>query len=366
MENGKEKTGATEEPSINMVGVIKDRKFIPYGMTGVRGGIPVYVFATYEDYEAAAPTLPEECMIVTLDDLDTGGFEFDSETSETSENALQNKTITAIIKTMDQEREILSQQAQGVYEGRNLADVFDAEISRYSNEWEWIKDRNDTGFYKGVFVADFLQITISDGQIAKLQIAGIETHYRTTDQNIGSNIDFISKDCLNDTVQWRTTSNNNGTANGGESPYYVSNIRSYLVNIVYPKLPESIKSVISDKRTIIETRYSADGQLTDSNSFGWTSLGKLWVPSEYEVFGSVIWGTRGYSGGQHVQYPLFANSYKHRIKGNGDGGERCSWWLSTVSCASTSYCCEVSANGLSYAGPASTYKNFPICFRISQ
>lgn len=97
MEENETQTPASDT-DINMVGVIQDRKFIPYGMTGIRGGIPVYVFNTYADYEAAAPTLPETCMFITLDDLDTGGFEFDSELSETSENAVQNKIITAALR----------------------------------------------------------------------------------------------------------------------------------------------------------------------------------------------------------------------------------------------------------------------------
>lgn len=97
MEENETQTPANDT-DINMVGVIQDGKFIPYGMTGIRGGIPVYVFNTYADYEAAAPTLPETCMFITLDDLDTGGFEFDSELSETSENAVQNKIITAALR----------------------------------------------------------------------------------------------------------------------------------------------------------------------------------------------------------------------------------------------------------------------------
>lgn len=86
------------ESLVRMVGVIRDGKFVPYGTTGITGGKPVYFFDTYADYEAAAPMLPEECMFVTLDDVDTGGFEFDSELSETSENAVQNKIITAALR----------------------------------------------------------------------------------------------------------------------------------------------------------------------------------------------------------------------------------------------------------------------------
>lgn len=365
MENGKEKTGATEEPSINMVGVIKDRKFIPYGMTGVRGGIPVYVFATYEDYEAAAPTLPEECMIVTLDDLDTGGFEFDSETSETSENALQNKTITAIIKTMDQEREILAQQAQGVYEGRNLADVFDAEISRYSSEWEWIKDRNDTGFYKGIFVADFLPLTMTDGEYVEEQIAGINCYKGTTDRNIGNHIDFISRDCLLTTVTWNIGKNNNGNT-ADPCPYQVSNMKSHLRSTVYNKVPDKVKSVINSKRWLAESRYSENGALSDSTGTAWKDMGDLWLPTEYELAGSAVYGTRGYSTGLQVQYPLFVGGARRRVKNLGQTGGKCAWWTSTVFSGNSIWCVFVLVPGQIAAGDTINVLGHPLCFRISQ
>lgn len=88
-------------PIVRAVGVIDENKnFIPYGSTAVAKGIPVFVFNTKAEYDEHAPTLPEPCVVITLDDIDTGGFEFDSELSDTSENAVQNKVIKAALEAL--------------------------------------------------------------------------------------------------------------------------------------------------------------------------------------------------------------------------------------------------------------------------
>ena len=110
----------------------------------------------------------------------------------------------------------------------------------------------------------------------------------------------------------------------------ISNLHTFLTTTLYGYLPAAVKAVISNKRTLMEYRYSASGALTDGTSWGWQDLGPLWVPLEYEVFGSTIWGTKGWSQGQGVQYPIFANSFLNRIKGAGNGGGRCYWWTASV------------------------------------
>lgn len=365
-ENESTGTGTPEtEARTNMVGVIRGGKFIPYGLTSIIGGKPVYIFNTYADYEAAAPLLPEECLVVTLDDLDTGGFEFDSELSETSENAPQNKTVTIALKSMDEEREILAQQAQGIYTGRNLADVFDAEIAKYADEWEWMKDRISMAFYKGLYVADFIPLTLTDGEYLEQQIAGIDTYHKSTDQNVGHHIDFVSRNCLSETIKWNTSNNNNGRSDN-PSPYMCSYVKNYLLVTIFPKFPESARSVISEKRTFVESRYSEGGIIEDSNSWSAQTIGKLWIPSEFEIFSSVIFGTKGYSSGQQIQYPIFSKSYKNRIKKLGNSGGICTWWTSTVRSGSGLSCCCVASDGRAYSGYASTGFGVPICFRIQE
>ena len=242
-----------------------------------------------------------------------------------------------------------------LYEGR--------ELSEYT--WAQLKTKCQNADFSDLRVGDYKTITLTGGEVVKMQIAGIDTYYKTTDQQLGHHIDWISVDCLNDYVQWNTTNNNNGNATSPH-PWLVSNVCSYLNNTIYPKLPADVKAVIKNKRSLLESKYSESGTLTDSTSWDWQNMGNLWLPHEYEVFGSVVWGTKGFSQGQAVQYPLFANSDTHRIKGKGNNGGRCDWWLATVHSGNSTYCCIVSDYGNAYSNYASdTAIGVPVCFRIS-
>lgn len=256
---------------------------------------------------------------------------------------------------------LLLQQMNGLYKGRDLADVFNGEISRYTDPWEWIHDRIDMGFYNGIYICDFIPQTIKNERIES-QVAGIDVYTNTTDQGLGHHIDFISRDCFSETVQWNTTNNNNGNATDG-SPYMVSNLHTWLATLS-SHLPQAVKNHIATKRSLMETRYSASGALTDSIGWEWKDIGLLWVPHEYEVFGSVVWATKGYGQGQAMQYPIFANSWLNRIKGAGHGGSRGGWWLASVWAGVSTYACYVSDNGDAGGWGASYASRVPVCFRI--
>ena len=257
---------------------------------------------------------------------------------------------------------LLLQQMNGLYKGRDLADVFNGEISRYTDPWEWIHDRIDMGFYNGIYICDFIPQTIKNERIES-QVAGIDVYTRTTDQDLGHHIDFISRDCFSETVQWNTTNNNNGNTES-PYPYMVSNLHKWLGETLYGFLPQAVKNQIVTKRSLMEQRYSASGALTDSTTWGWQDIGLLWVPHEYEVFGAVVWGTQGWSEGQAMQYPIFANSYLNRIKSAGHGGGRCLWWLASVRSGHSTYACNVGGNGAADNWSASGAVRVPVCFRI--
>ena len=250
--------------------------------------------------------------------------------------------------------EIITEGPQ-LYEGR--------ELSEYT--WAQLETKCQNADFSDLRVCDYKIIVLTDGEVVKMQIAGIDTYYKTTNQNQPHHIDWISVDCLKDYVQWNTTDNNNGDATNAY-PYLISNVKKYLNDTIYPKLPADVKAVIKNKRTLLESRYSTNGTLTSSNGWSWQDMGKLWLPHEYEVFGSVIWGTKGYSQGQAVQYPLFANSNKHRIKGKGNGGKVCHWWLATTDSGNSTRCCNVSGTGYDdYDLTSNTAIGVPVCFRIS-
>ena len=143
----------------------------------------------------------------------------------------------------------------------------------------------------------------------------------------------------------------------------VSNLHTWLATLS-SHLPQAVKNHIVTKRSLMEIRYSASGALTDSTTWEWKDIGLLWVPHEYEVFGSVVWATKGYGQGQAMQYPIFANSYLNRIKGAGHGGSRCGWWLASVWSGRSASACRVSGHGLANYWNASSAYRVPVCFRI--
>lgn len=277
--------------------------------------------------------------------------------------ALEEQTA-AKFQEVDDELARAMQDNDRLYPGRDLTTVFALEIANYSDAWAWIKARIKAHNFTGIHVADYIPITMN-GETVKMQVAGIDSYYRTTDQQLSHHIDFISKDCFSQTVQWNTTNNNNGDSTS-PYPYMVSNLHTFLTTTLYNYLPAAVKAVISNKRMLMEQRYSASGALTDSTSWGWQDLGLLWVPTEYEVFGSVIWGTKGWSEGQGLQYPIFANSFLNRVKGAGNGGGRCGWWLASVGGGYSTSCVCVGNGGGSGGWGAGGELRVPVCFRIDE
>ena len=134
---------------------------------------------------------------------------------------------------------------------------------------------------------------------------------------------------------------------------------------VYHYLPTALKNVIVEKRAYLPKRYSASGMLSDDNAGGWADIGKLWLPSESEVYGAPCWGGKGgYSTmGNNVQYPLFAHNM-NRLKYR--NGSRVYWWVLSVSSGNTTSWCYVTDNGrANYHNASNTAIAAPVCFRVS-
>jgi hypothetical protein len=79
-----------------------------------------------------------------------------------------------------------------------------------------------------------------------------------------------------------------------------------------------------------------------------------------------MWSTKGFGYGQAVQYPIFANSYEHRMKGAGPDGGRAYWWLASALSSSTTSAVSVSYHGDSDNYNASDEKFAPLCFRTME
>ena len=132
---------------------------------------------------------------------------------------------------------------------------------------------------------------------------------------------------------------------------------------VYFYLPQALKNVIIEKRFLLAKRYSATGILSDDNSWGWTNIGKLWLPTEPEVYGMPVWGGKGgYSlGGSAVQYPIFMGNM-NRLKYL--SGSRYIWWLLSPHTGPGNWCA-VGHNGSANIDLAYGIRvAAPVCFRV--
>ena len=250
--------------------------------------------------------------------------------------------------------------AGGVPYGKELTD-----------SWADLRAKILAGNFAGIHIGDFKTITLTGGEKVIMEVAGIDQYFKCGDAEIGHHIDFISRDCLAGTKKFNESNTNNGTE-AEPNPWRASNLFKILndeTTGVYASLPADLKPCIIEKRALLERRFSSAGPLEADTGWAWNNMGKLWLPTEVEVFGNTFWsdGDSGYTGGGgcNLQYPIFYGGAKHIIKGAGNGGGRCAWWGASAQRQSSDTVCFVSYGGdanRAVAAHASIY--VPLCFRI--
>lgn len=273
------------------------------------------------------------------------------------------------------------------YVGQDLTVKFADEIKGYSDEWAWAKARKNAGNYAGMHVGDYIPIACSNGYVLKAQIAGINTYTGYGDQQVvGNHIDFICKELWNDLHVMNKVNYNNGNADS-PSPFLASDLNYWLNSMsgnvpnstsepsvttevdyttdgVLYYLPDKLKNQIVPKRIMLPSRYTAGSVLTADNLWAWQSTGKLWIPSEVEVYGASCWGNSGYGMGGFVQYPIFIGNM-NRVKRRCSLNDRYGWWLLSARAGNSTSFAAVNSNGLASDYSATTASRAaPVCFRI--
>ena len=155
-------------------------------------------------------------------------------------------------------------------------------------------------------------------------------------------VKFVSKDLLAERVVW----NGNGRNTGG---FKESDLCRYLNEGVWEILPEELKAVISERECL---------QIVEGKEERF--MLKLWLPSEFEVFGD-SWASEVEEG---QQFELFKDP-RNRVKFDQDG-ERASWWLLSVCAGYSTYACIVHYNGDAGNGSCSYALRVPVCFSIKK
>lgn len=235
-----------------------------------------------------------------------------------------------------------------------------------------MQTRIKAGNFEDIHIGDFKTITLTTGEVVIMEVAGIDQYYRCGYQEeIGHHIDFISRDCLAARKRFNPTNNNNGTEEE-PNPWRASELFQTMndeTTGVYATLPAGLKPCIIEKRARLEIRYSAAGALDSSTGYEWNNMGKLWTPTEVEVFGNTFCSGGGQvwsgGGGCNLLYPIFYGWTKHIIKGAGNGGSQCRWWLANAAHERTGNICTVDYGATADNFAASDPWHYvPLCFRI--
>ena len=311
-----------------------------------------------------------------------------------------NNTKTSMSLLTDKSL-ILEQIHNRIFDGRDLTQVFAEEIANYSDEWVWIKDRIDNANYDGLYVGDYIPVTISSGTVGgdtinsqtfQCQIVGIDTYTGAGDVEIGHHIDFISREVIDTAMTWNPTDNNNGTSVQA-NPWLASKAYAWLNGVnnyttsaynnvahgadcssggILQLLPTKLSDLIITKRQLLDSRYDSTKLLTYSTTWAWGDMGKLWLPNELEAYGFQVRSNMGYAQGYWnpeanigVSYPLYTNSARNRIKRTSTGG-RSTWWLSSAAAHTSARVCYCGGDGRAH-GYTATYSGIrcPLCFRIA-
>lgn len=274
------------------------------------------------------------------------------------------------------------------YKGVDLTVKFADEIAKYSDEWAWIQARIKAANYTDLHVKDYIPVKTTNGVSLTAQIAGFDTYYQYGDSGVKHHIDFICEELWPTLHVFNKVNFNNGISATVAYPWLASDLYHFVNSLsgtvpntvavgggdgeavdytadgIYYYLPEALKAVLVQKRLLLPKRYSASGLLTDDNSFSWTNIGYLWVPTEWEVYGGFVWSTpRSGQSGTAVQYPLFAGNMKRRKKCRGTGKD---WWLLSAVTGSNARITHVGASGYAdYHDASLSTIAVPVCFRVS-
>lgn len=237
----------------------------------------------------------------------------------------------------------------GKYGGQSIAAILAGEIGS-GTVYDALHKRIAAANFAGLRVGDYLDVPlvsasgVAGQQSVRFIIAHIDPYLWCDDRGKGHHIAFVASAPIavsssyagvanSSYLPWNATNTNQGTADV-KNPYLCSQLKGW-ETAFEACLPEGLTKYLLTQRVLLEERYSASGALSDSNSWSWQDIGKVFSLSEMEVYGCPVWGTKGYSVGFDCQLDLFRDT-AHRLNGT-----RYGWWLRSVASGSASGVCYV-------------------------
>lgn len=316
---------------------------------------------------SAAKTLAQEASDTAVTITSTANdAKAKAESAESTANAVK-ENLVAFEKSLEI---IIDEKIADI--NRYLASVINVGAVPYGKEltdsWDTLRSKIASGDMSGINIGDYKTVTLTTAETVIMEVAGIDQYYNCGNIVIGHHVDFISRDCLAGTKVFNNTNTNNGTA-VEPNPWRASKLFKILNEEVWATIPTDLKSCIIEKWASLESRYSATGAVDSDTGWAWNNMGKLWLPTEVEVFGNIFWsdGDAGWIGGSgcNFQYPIFYGGAKHIVKGEGNVGDRRGWWnASARRRSSTNVCCVGHLGDATNVSAVNANVFTPLCLRI--
>ena len=156
-------------------------------------------------------------------------------------------------------------------------------------------------------------------------------------------VDFISQELFASSPMKSTNDNNGG--------WIQSTLRTQLNGTIINYLPQELRQNIRDKYHL----YSFGGGRLDFR----TAYDTLWIPTEYEIFGTSLYG--GENSTMSIYYSFF-ESNNRRVKAVTSSGYP--WWLASTNINNSTDFLYVNSNGDEASAVAYNGYFYPICFRL--
>lgn len=188
-----------------------------------------------------------------------------------------------------------------------------------SDSWSTIFANEDNGTYKTVYSLGDIKYMYLNGTPMPMQIVAFDEGT--------SKISWVCKSIL-DTHNMNPT---NDTTGGWAS----SNMRAWLRETIYPMIDSTIRNrIVAVTKDYYDAKTSSRLTISDT----------VWIPSEYEIF-----GTTSYENSGTLYTGVFTNATS-RIKKLGLNGSASGWWLRSAYSANSFRC--VYSNGSASIGSA--------------
>lgn len=256
------------------------------------------------------------------------------------------------------------------------------DLSKYMTMDE-LADKVEAGDFRGIGIGDYwpgsltgtyhdyaddVDKTLTNAVVIH-EIAAINPYINYGDTALTKNhLLMVSRDCLPNTAKWRSAADawydeTQTNPFRGSHLYQTLNASDGIISLVeQTDIGKHIYTGPNGAGMRFMGEVKAKGA-TEATTWEWIDRGKLFLPTEREIWDQDVWSEHTWGGGGNcLQWPIFAGSRRHIMKGLGNGGSRYGYWSSSSMAGSAVGACFAFGNGTANNAGAAYALGVPLCY----